>query len=54
MGARLLFPAFVGPGNWFIQSHPAILVSAWIGGIGPGLLATCSVDWGSRILSRAS
>ena len=40
LGARAFFPEFFGEGNWFIQSHPAILVSAWVGGTGPGLVAT--------------
>ena len=40
IAVRLLLPNFFGTGNWFIQSHPAVLLSAWVGGLGPGLVAT--------------
>ena len=40
VGIRLLFPGFFGEGNWFIQMHPAVFLAAWLGGTGPGLLAT--------------
>jgi PAS domain S-box-containing protein len=40
VGLRFLLPSVFGSGNWFIQAHPAVLLSAWIGGLGPGLFAT--------------
>ena len=40
VGIRLLLPGLFGTGNWFIQSHPAVLVSAWVGGFWPGVVAT--------------
>ena len=50
LGLRLLFPGFFGDGNWFIQSHPAVLIAAWFGGIGPGLLATAVTSLGAAYL----
>jgi PAS domain S-box-containing protein len=41
-GVRLLLPDVFGAGNWFIQSHPAVLLAAWVGGFGPGVVATCA------------
>ena len=40
VAVRLSAPGVFGAGNWFIQSHPAVLLSAWAGGLGPGLVAT--------------
>jgi PAS domain S-box-containing protein len=40
VAVRLLLSGVFGGGNWFIQSHPAVLISAWVGGFGPGVAAT--------------
>ena len=37
--ARAAVPATFGSENWFLQSHPAVLLAAWCCGFGPGLLA---------------
>jgi PAS domain S-box-containing protein len=40
IGLRLVLPDVFGPANWFIQSHPAVLLASWVGGFAPGLIAT--------------
>ena len=47
LAGRVLLPGLFGEGNWFIQAHPAVLIAAWFGGIGPGLLATAVTSLGS-------
>jgi two-component system sensor kinase FixL len=40
LGARYAFAALLGSKVPFLQFYPAIVAAAWIGGFGPGLLAT--------------
>jgi K+-sensing histidine kinase KdpD len=39
-GVRLLLTPFFGDRNQLVMFYPAIMVSAWLGGFWPGLVAT--------------